>query len=323
MQEYMTLEEMVDHVARHTQELNAGSASGTIKTRIKEAIDLVYPGFVRQVVWPNLTEAEETGITSTASEKHVYLPKRVAQPYFFLSSVLQGIAPHEAVFSFFNKRGLFKDDAFPIEAFTDAGEVGKKSDWHSAAEKVEISGGTTTYDCLVQGRVGDDEILETVPVTNGAATNSTNDFDDVYSFSTNGAHTSVVTCKGVTSTTTLATIAPNERTARYRRIRISGVNSSAETLAVYYKKKVARLSNDDQVPEIPVSTAIVHKAIALLYSHQRKWQAAMNMHLGLAEEALQNVLDEELQQGHRVEQGIPLAAKNNVRFRHPRIVVNN
>jgi hypothetical protein len=322
MLDYQTLEQMTDHVARVVQETGSTSVAGTQKTRIKEALNNAYAEVARRYPWPALMDAKETGITATASNKFVYLPKYIQQVYFLLPSTLDQLAPHEAVFAFFNRRGYFKDEGFPIEAFTDAGELGRKADFSSAAELLEISGGTASYTALVHGLTGtDDEVTESVSVTSGAATNTTTSFVDIFSVSTDGNHTSVVTVAGVDSATTYATIGPTERTARYRRLRLSGVPTSAETLAMYYKKRVIPLKNDDQVPEIPVSVALIHKAIAFFYGHQRRWANAMQIHLGIAEQSLQTILGEETMQGHRMEQGVPIHTRSR-RHGHT-IVVNN
>lgn len=322
MMDYQTLEQMIDHVARVVQETGSSSSSGTQKTRIREAIGIAYADLLRRYPWPNLMDAKETGVTATAGQSFVYLPKYVQQVYFLLPSVLDQLAPHEAILQFMNRRGSFKDTQFPIEAFSDAGEVGRKTDFSSTAETLEVSGGTASYTALLHGMTStDDEVTEAVLVTSGAATPSNTSFTDLYSVSTDGSHTSVVTVAGVTSSTTYATIGPSERTARYRRLRLSGVPTSAETLAIYYKKRAIPLLNDDQVPEIPVSTAIIHTAIAFFYGHQRRWANAMQTHLGLAEQAVRNVLGEELGQGHRIEQGVPLGVR--ARRGAGRIIVNN
>lgn len=324
MLDYQTLEQMADHVARVVQETGSSSVGGTQKTRVKEAINLAYANILRRYPWPNLMDARETEFTATSGQAYLYLPKYVQQLYFLLPSVLDQLAPHEAVFAFFNKRGAFKDSGFAIEAFTDAGEVGRKVPFSSTAETLEVSGGTASYTALVHGITGDDdEVTEEVNVSSGAAKNTSTSFSDLLSVSTDGSHTSVVTVKGVTSTTTYATIGPTERTARYRRLRLSGVPTSGETIAMYFKKRAVPLVNDDQVPEIPVSVAIIHRATAFFYGHQRRWANAMQNQLQLAEQAVQDVLGEELGQGFRIEQGVPMASRTSRGRWRRRIIVNN
>ena len=88
---------------------------------------------------------------------------------------------------------------------------------------------------------------------------------------------------------------------------------------LYYKRRLIRLENDDQVPEIPISHYLVEKTIATQYAQQRRWASAAVYHEQRAEGLLVQAIGEEKAQGHQIEQGIPRGRRDQHRI----LVVRN
>lgn len=295
--EYRTRLQMEQVVQRHNQD-----SGSTRSLKIRDNLNHAYEMFARRARWPSLIEAKETGFSSTASKRFLYLPKDVWELYVVLPEVLGGIAPALVVETFF--RGMLERDTIgPMVAYSDAGEVWRKVEFSTTPEKVVVdpsSASGENYSVFVEGIVGtDDRVSETLTITNSVSSTSANTYTDLISVSSNGSHTSYFSVVGATSVTTYATVSPEERTSRYKRLRLNYVPDTAETLGIYYKRRIMSLNNDNQVPEIPVCSAMEQYAIAMQYSEQRKWAEAFAAHMAMAEkefaESIQAVSTEKSQ----------------------------
>lgn len=315
MIDYRTLEEMRDEVGRMIGDvLSSGSVSSTSRRGllIDGAINRAYEKCSKRYRWPQLLRGSEATATVTSGNRYLYLTdKYIETLYFIFPGQLETLAPVQTIRMFFDRYGSGFDSSGVIQDYADAGEFGIKAAFSSTAEVVTLvsdSASDTSVDCLVRGvnSGGTDEVQETVTVTGTTPVASSTTFSDVISVSTDGTQAGVITLAGNTSGTTYATVAPNERTARYKRLRLGSIPSTAETFTYYWKKKVAKLANDDQVPEIPVSRVIIEMAVADQFAEQRKWQAAASYHRSMAEEALIEAWESTTVQGESVQQATPM-----------------
>lgn len=298
---YATFDEIVDQVSKHTQELDTGALS-----RIRQAVNTGYDIAVRRADWPALVRARETGITTTSGDRFLYLPKDVAKVYFLVPSDIGDVIPHQTIYDLFTTISQFSTTPGSVYRYADAGESGTKASIATAEAITVFPGGSAeNYNLRIHGRNGDDEIFENVTISNSTPASSTNTFEEIYAFVSGGEHTGIITLSGVSSSTEYATIGTNERTAKYKRLRVWSVPSSAESIAIFFQKRVQKLTNDDQVPEIPVAQYLVHYAIAQVYSRERKWQGAHITHLQQAEAILADIIAEDKMGSQRIEQGTP------------------
>lgn len=289
MSDYLTFGEMKDQVAREIQD-----ASSTRRpTIVGDALNRVYQEAARRFRWPSLSRAREKAVTAVADESFLYLDKDVAQLYFLRNGDLGTEVIHQAIESFFRRQGLELDNGGTIWTYSDAGESGKKADIDSA-EALTISSSSASADngkaVLVHGIVSGDELFESVTLPGAGGINTSNSFSEIYAVSIDGSQSGVITVTGNTSGTEYATIAPGERTAKYRKIRLGMTPSSGTTITYYYKKRTPLLARDDQVPEIPASSALVELAAARQMTQTRNLPAAQQR-MASANEMLQLAYD--------------------------------
>lgn len=321
MNGFLTLSQMRDQIKRHTIGVNDLGRD----THVDEWINSEYFLLTTRHMWPQLVEERETGVTATSGSTFVYLPKDVESILVLTPSQLDYPA---MAYSISKMAGDYHNDLLnqpgPIERYAPAGEVGRNRDFHTSAERITItpSSGeiTTGIGGVVSGIDSDgNHIVEEFTITTIAVT-TTNSFADIYSVSADGAQTKALTYSGFTSTNTYGHIAPGEATSRYKRLRLHYIPTTSEILWLYYKRRVARLTKDDQVPEIPISAVLVEKGIAYQYSKDRKWAAAMQVHEGKAEGYLAELVASFNMHEDQVMQAVP--AMRNHRRMH-QIVVNN
>lgn len=303
MIEYQTLSEMTAEVGRFI-----GDSGTTAATKIKDSLNKWYAYVSKQWVWPSLIILDESGVSTTAGSSRLYLPKRVDRVYFLYSTTLDAAAIHRHADQFFNRVGTLADSSGVFTDFADVGELGRKADFSSTAELLSVSSSSasdTTQTVVIRGVSSGEEILEEVTLSGTTPVDTTNTYSDLYSVSCDGSNAGVISVSGKVSATTYAALAPRERTARYRVLRISGIPSSAETLKIFGRKRVNRLSYDNDVPEIPVSQVLVEKAAAEHFARQRKWAEASAYHMQVADQLLK-ALTRDLSHEPVIEQAAPM-----------------
>lgn len=123
----------------------------------------------------------------------------------------------------------------------------------------------------IKGEVSGIEVSESITLTGATAATSTNTFDSgaelVISIGTSDGTlqdlVGVVTVREQdTTSNVLAKIAPGDRAPYYKWIRLSPTPSSNATFQVWYKKRWAPLSNDNDVPIIPCANELVEGIVA-------------------------------------------------------------
>lgn len=319
---FLTLADMRGQVGRFV-----GDTTSTRNEKTDEFLNLHYADVATRYRWPYLMRGVEQGVTTVSGEKFLYLPKDVAQLYFIMRGTPLGESPHQTIENFFKRQLELVDNVGRFITYADAGEAGRRAEFSTTAEKLTLQnvGGSGSQSVLVHGRVtisGTEtiELMESVALSGSSAANTTNTFSDLLQVSTDGSQTGYISVTGQASATLYATIEPGERTARYKRLRM-GYVSDGETLTMYYKKAVRRLTEDLSVPEIPVSMALIQMAIGSMFMLERKWQGGGMTHLQLGEQILQNVWNEIITQPGRIEQSVPIVSRS--RGRDSIVVVTN
>lgn len=284
MNDYLTFAEMKEQVGREIQD----SSSSRRPTIVGDAINREYMLACRRYRWPSLSKARESTAATTANEPFLYLEKDVGELYFLRNASLGTEAVHQQIENFFRRQGLELDNQGFLWTYSHAGIDGKKAEI-SSAEQLSISSAQASSDngktAIVHGLVGVDEIFESVTIPGAGGVDTTNSFTDLYAVSIDGSQAGVITCAGKTSATTYATIAPGERTAKYKKLRLGMKPSDSTTVTYYFKKNVPLLTNDDQVPEIPAASALVELAAAKSELNQRHIASAESRY-AKAQEAL-------------------------------------
>lgn len=319
MIEYQTLEQMRDQVGNYI-----GDTGATVAGKIDASLNDWYAYVARKYRWDHLTLPEEA-LTASAGSTFLYLPKRVDRVYFLYDSGQKQQAVKHFAENLFKYNSYNPDSSGIITNFSDAGELGRKANFHTSAEMVSVSSSSasdTSQVVTVKGRVNDDELTESISVTGTTPVNSTNSFNDIYSIGCDGSNVGVLTVDGNTSAIEYATLAPRERTARYRVLRLVNPPNVAATLKAYCKKRILEMVNDNDVPEIPVCQALVQLATADHFARQRKWAEAAQFHRSNATEIL-DTLTVDLDMEEKLNVSVPLRGWNQMTTRSNRIIVVN
>lgn len=294
MIEYQTLVQMSDQVARMVQDTSATKA-----VKIKEWINTKYAEAARNYRWPQLIRPSEGLNTYSAASPFLYLPKDAEDVLFIIPTNNIGALSQQDIQQLIDKAGGSFATAGYTTAWAPAGESGKLRDFHTVAEQLTIqhTSASSTITAVVQGtsaaapgNPSSSEIVEAVSVlpTTGGTTVAT--FNDLTSFSVSDLPAGVSAyIAGVTSGYVYANIVSGETTARYKRVRLMQPSSTSERFTVYYKKRVSKLSLDNQSVEIPVAQYLIKAATAEMLMNQREYGAAqirMVEAMGMLEKAV-------------------------------------
>lgn len=279
MLEYATLGQMAEQIGRQIQDTSADKA-----VAIKENLNTHYGQLARGHRWAELLRVSEERTSVVSGQKYMYLPKEVEQVYLLFPQggmpPLVGMTLTQMIEQYST---TYATSGLTLN-FAEAGDVGYRTDFYTAGETIKIThSGSGTIEVVVRGIVGGaegvstgTEITEVVSVVEGATGGTTtNTFTDLGAVSTAElADGDVVTVVGVTSAYTYAQIAAGERTARYKRIRLMQPPNAAATVTMVWKKRVARLREDNQAVEIPVGNVLIDLCVATMLSNQREYGGA-------------------------------------------------
>ena len=173
------------------------------------------------------------------------------------------------------------DGTGEVLKFAEAGSVGRTADFSSSAETINVASTSSTDVSLAVRLVGIDanghqfsESVTTNASDGTTAVTSTNTFSDFLSVSIDVSHAGKITATGTTSSTVYARVSIDDKTVRYKRVRLLSPPNTANTAFVIYKKFVSELKNDDDIPEIPVSEYLIEASIAAGKEYDGKIQEA-------------------------------------------------
>ncbi len=287
MFEYATLGEMADHVGIQIQDTSSSKADA-----IKLAINMHYGQLAREHRWKELLRISEEKFSTSSGQKYLYLPKEVEQLYLVFPQggmpPLTGMSLDQMIEQF--SSGY--DTAGATIAFADAGEVGYRADFHATGEQLVIRhSGTQACQAVIRGMilgqpgtVAATEIVEKIALAAGSggvglpigsSVTTSNTFTELGAVSvTELADDDVVSVIGATSGTVYAVIAAGERTARYKRIRLMQPEDGSELVTIVWKKRVARLKENNQALEIPVGNVLIDMTVATMLAGQREYGGA-------------------------------------------------
>lgn len=308
MLEYATLAEIADQVALQIQD-----SSATKRAQIISEISRRYGIRAREHRWKELLRISEEKFSTTAGQSYLFLPKEVEQLYLLFPQnglpPLQGAQIEDLIA---NNSSVYRTSGLAI-AWAEAGEVGYRATFSTSGEQLQLShSGSGTIECVVRGHVSGaegvaagNEVTEVVSVVQGAGTTSSNTYTDLGAVSCEDlADGDIVSVVGVTSGTTYAQIAAGERTARYKRIRLMPPTATTDTVTMVWKKRVARLREENQACEIPIGQVLVDDVVAGMLAFKREYAGAQ-LHYQRAERDLSRVQHSDDVDSPAVMQAVP------------------
>ena len=318
MSGYLTRKQIRDQVIAQLRD----GASSTRQSKVNTWIDTEYHALTQRYFWPQLMRSSEQEFTLTVGQKLLYLPKDCEELAMIYVGNDRDVLFAETIKNLFRRGNVRVNESADTVRYAPIGELGRKADFSSTAEILTLTPSSVAagndFTVFVQGRSSDADLSETVSITGGVAADTTNSYTDLISVSVSGIVSGTLAVSGKTSTTEYATIEQNERTARYKVIRLLNPPDQADSYTLYYKRRARSLDTDDQVPEIPVGHVLVDKVLSVQFAHDRRFQDAASFHDQRAERALDRLLSRD-DQGESVVQATPMMRKSDYR----RIVVRN
>ena len=309
--------EMQDIVGRWIQDTSPGR-----QTRIQEAINLRYLEIAKEEKWTELNEFELnlTTLPTPNDNGILTLPKRVGQIYKIIQAdtpeILQNIdfgTMLEQRFFLIEQAGKALDySQFRDSPIKDAIATAEIMDLVSSSAS-DTSGITV----IINGRVGDDPIRESVAINGTTTVQTTNLFTDIHSIGVEGSRVGIITISGASSSTEYSTIAPIDDSSRYAQLRV--FPKSAAVYHIFFKRRVYKMDNDADVPEIPIGTALIQFAIADILRQQHRDQGAL-IHERRGAKIIRGIEMQKKMQAESIELSKPLSRG---RQRTSPVVVNN
>jgi hypothetical protein len=313
MIDFLTYNELYTQVGEYIQDTSSARQS-----QIQDAINREYSKVVADIDWPQLLKVTTTTLPNAAT---MYLPRDVDSIKLVSDTTrrinLDGTDTHQLYRQFASQIG---NSAVPVD-YADDGDHGKKADVASAETLNFVSSSAADTTQLVRIWGTDSagaEQTEQITLNGTTDVPTTLTYSDILRVSSNDTtRAGKVTVTGVTSSTEYVDILPNEVTIRYKRIRISGNSSNA--IVLFYKKRVQRLTYDDDIPELPISMYLFEIVVAKMYQLQRKWQPAQ-FHQAEAEKLKLDALATVESRGQTSRQSAP--SRKNKLSSGPVIIVN-
>lgn len=313
MLEYATLGEMAGQVG-----IQIGDSSSDKAAAIKAEINRRYSILARQHRWKELLRVSEEQFSTTASQVYLYLPKEVEQLFLIFPQngmpPLQGRSLDQLIDEYTSQYRA----AGATVNFAEAGEVGYRTDFLTSGEALTIThSGTGTIEAVVRGLVGGaegviagNETVEVVSVLQSVGATTTNTWTDLGAVSVQElADGDLVTVTGASSGRVYAQIASGERTARYKRIRLMQPTITGDAVTLIWKKRIARLKEDNQAIEIPLGNVLVDECVATMLSSVREYGGA-GLHYQRAEREVEKIRDADSTDDaiiHQATPGMPLS----------------
>lgn len=320
MLEYPTLKQMRDQIARQI-----GDDSVDRATKIDEWINTHYSEVSRKKAWPQLLRSSEEEISFTPGAAYVYLPKTVETLYFVMPQNC-GEAINLAIETIMRNASVSFRNSGLVFAYADAGEFGRRCDFHTLAERLTLTTtGSSSVEGVVHGSItsaapsaSSQEIREEVTIAPSTGDTTDNAFSDIYSVGVAEITGAIITITGATSGLVYATIGEGEQTARYRRIRLMQPDQQGTAVTLIWKKRPFKLISDNQAIEIPVGTQLIDAVISTMMVNQREYNAASVYHQGRASRGVDESFDASKTQGDQIYLAQPMGGGRG----EPIIIIN-
>lgn len=273
------------------------TTSGTL-TIIKDEINKEYERLAASYLWPELNGFLNESVTWTADQAYLALPADAAElltahdktnDYTLINRSL-GRLIEENVSTF--------DNATSVLYYAELGVKAIKRPL-SVADKIQVLSETAgdTQTIRVVGLRDSPEVrqAESIVLNGTTAVDSAVTYREgwsIDSLSTNGSPAGVITIREKTTPgNVLAHLPIGEKYTAYYVIQLENPPSTADTLTITYKKRVFRMSNDNDAPIIPVSQVLVENVKGLMRQYDKKYVQG-DVHLREGQRVLSAILSE-------------------------------
>lgn len=267
--------------------------SASFQTMIKDEINRALADAANRHDWRELRRIETNGLSFSTTSSYFYCPSYVATALGLIDlTSKEFLEASQLEYLAWQAPSIFNTAGKPIQ-WADAGISATLVDFSATPETLNIvssSSADTSQTVRVSGIDSNNVPLSEAVQLNGTTVVPTvNTYAMLESVSCDSNKAGIITYSGVTSLTTYGRIGPDEKTVRYKKLRIFQPAATANSLALLYKKTVRKLIYDQDIIEIPVSMYLRERAAAAALQYDENWAAAQQ-HLQLAEQALDGII---------------------------------
>jgi len=304
----MSFKAMYEQIGNMVQD-----SSSTRQTHIKDAINRKYSELANGFDWPDLWRLEEAEVTVSAGEAKVYMP-------YHVQTLKGAVADANKEWVGNVDAGMFLARNFDqlstqakIYEGTLLGSSPVKREMAVAETLTLVSSDASDTAVVVEiwGIVSGEEISETVSMNGTSTVATSNTFSRITRIGTSdtnrdSSRAGHITITGTTSSKELAVIGKHNYDSRYQVFRFQDVSSAADTLTIFYKKRVQPLIEDGDTFEINDADLVVFElAMAEILKSQSKYNQA-GAHEARAAGIRSSMLSSYFQQSNVVQQSFPV-----------------
>lgn len=272
--------ELADAIASRVQD-----TSTSRRTQILSMLDQGYRRALNRHYWPQLVRYADAAVTVAKGETFFSTPKDVRNVLRILDDTTPFVLSQfsaEAVVDM--TQGFVEVSGQPAHFFM-VGEYGANQPVTDQAVEV-VSDGTDTRTYFVRGIGGDGEPKTSTGALTSASAVSLGTWDEIEQFYVTTTDSSrTVTLRKGSGGATLATLAPGEREARYRRYRLMLKTPQAVDLTIIYRSDGRILDSESHRYPIPIEDYLIEFGVAKVLESLRQWSPAKH-HMAQAEEGL-------------------------------------
>lgn len=292
------------------------SSSGR-QTRIKDSINRHYIKIAEGEDWPDLWRLEQAEVTFVAGSPYLYLPAHVDVMKKAVLAANNDILLTQDGSMFLHRfNNILDNDANPF-SLTPLGSSATKRRIDTAERISFVSSDVNDTIQVVEiwGLVSGEELNESVTLNGTSTVTTVNTFSRITALGTStsridSSRSGNITITGFTSSVEYAVIKNHEFESRYQQFRVQDAPSTADTLTIFYKKKVHPLINDGDTPELNCDVVLFEFALADILQQQGKYDQA-NIHIAEGEQLREKMMGRYLHQTDAIMQSFPIGPGSN------------
>lgn len=293
--------ELATHVAQFIQDVGVAR-----RAMILRDLDYGYRQALERYDWPQLLRWADSDIVLSNGAAYFFTEKNVRTILGLVDATTPFVTQEFSAFGLISSTGGFTQISGVPTQHAYVGEFGINTVLTAQTNLEVLSSGAPDVRTGFLRGLSLGEQKTTAFTLNGTTAVNVGLWDEVYEFSvTSGTDTRAITLRTVSGATTVATIAPSETRAVYRRHRLFTLTSGTRTYRIIYKYTPPTIFEEDHVYQIPIQNYLIEWGIAKSYESRRQYDLAQ-AHVAMAEAALSKTWYEIC--GNRIETSTPLGA---------------
>lgn len=300
----LTFKEICDHIAGFVSDQGDG-----VKAFIKREVGLAYADMARDKRWRELIAINEL-YSYTAGTNYLALPSDVATVYAISSKTVDITPGNVTIETLIDRWIAVSDSNYGVYEFTEIGPrpISKPLPADATISVFSSSSGDTTGKVRIKGVDSNNLVVSEELPLNGATKAVSNTTWrkgwSIHSVTLTRAANGTISIEEDNGDTIIGKIPSKDTQSEYYIVILAAPPSTAENLYIAYKRKVKPLIDDNDVPIIPVSRALIETVKGKMLQFDRKHVQARD-HILDGRSSANTAISEQRNQSSQVPQVIP------------------